>query len=133
MRKVSKIKKSPKHILVIEDNESLSKIIRLKLEKIGYHVDLCESAEEGLEILKKCEPSLIWLDIYLPGMSGLQFLEKIRKNKKTKNIKVAVVSVSGSNKKIEFAQKFSILDYFVKSNYKIDELIEEISKIIEIS
>src|SRR3989344_1128067 len=124
-----KTKKSAKAILVIEDNESLSKIIRLKLEEGGYNVFLCGNGEEGLKILKKRLPDLIWLDIYLPGMNGLEFLKKIRENEKTKNLKVAVVSVSGSNRKIEAAKKLSVVDYFVKSNYKIDELIDEIDKI----
>lgn len=125
-----KAKKSAQRILVIEDNESLSKIIRLKLEEAGYNVLLAGDGEDGLKILKKCLPDLIWLDIYLPVMNGLEFLKKIRQNERTKKLKVVIVSVSGSNKKIETAKKLSVVDYFIKSNYKINELVDEVNKIM---
>ena len=88
-----------KTILVVEDNESLNKLIKLKLERDGYRVLVCENGEDGLKMFEKENFDLVWLDIYLPGMSGLEVLEKIRKNPKTKNQKVFMVTVSGSNKK----------------------------------
>jgi len=120
-----------KTILVVEDNDSLSKLIKIKLEDNGYRVLAVTNAEDAFKILKKTAPDLIWLDVYLPGMNGLEFLKKLRSDAKTKHIKVAVVSVSGSNKKIEIAEKLSIEGYFVKSNYKLDELIEQVRKILK--
>lgn len=120
-----------KTILVVEDNDSLSKLIRMKLEESGYKAVVAANGEEALKIVKKAAPDLIWLDIYLPGMNGLEFLKKLRSEPKTKGIKVAVVSVSGSNKKIEVAEKLSIEGYFVKSNYKLDELIDQVNEILK--
>ena len=121
---------NPKTILVIEDDKSLSRIIILKLKDFGYKVLASEDAEGAFEILQKNKPDLIWLDIYLPGMNGLEFLEHLRKNPETKDIKVVIVSVSGSNKKMELAEKFNVSDYFVKSNYRIDELVGLVTKIV---
>ena len=123
-------KNNKKKILVIEDNGSLSKIIRLKLEGAGYKVLLALNGEEGLDALKKFKPDLVWLDIYLPGMNGLEFLKKVRQSQETGNQKVIIVSVSGNNKKIELAEKLSVTDYYVKSNYKIEELIEQVNGIL---
>ena len=123
-------KNNKKKILVIEDNGSLSKIIRLKLEGAGYKVLLALNGEEGLDVLKKFKPDLVWLDIYLPGMSGLEFLKKVRQSQETGSQKVIIVSVSGNNKKIELAEKLSVTDYYVKSNYKIEELIEQVNGIL---
>lgn len=116
--------KNSKIILVIEDDLSLSRIIVLRLKASGYHVLLAGTAEAAAEILQTQTPDLIWLDIYLPGMNGFDFLENLRKNAKTKDIKVVIVSVSGSNKKMKLAEKFKISDYFIKSNYRIDELVQ---------
>ena len=82
---------NPKTILVIEDDKSLSRIIILKLKDFGYKVLASEDAEGAFEILQKNKPDLIWLDIYLPGMNGLEFLEHLRKNPETKDIKVVIV------------------------------------------
>lgn len=120
-----------KTILVIEDDKSLNRIISLKLEDSGFNVLLAENAEKAFEFLKDAKPDLIWLDIYLPGMDGFDFLKALRENPDTKEIKVVIVSVSGSNRKAEMAEKLGVKDYFVKSNYRIEELIEEVSKIID--
>lgn len=119
-----------KTILVVEDDQSLSHIIDLKLNSSGYRVLLAGDAEKAIEILSGQIPDLIWLDIYLPGMNGFEFLEKIRKNDETKNTKVVIISVSCSNKKLELAKRFDIADYFVKSNYGIDELVGLVTGVV---
>ena len=120
------MKKKKIKILLIEDEPSLNKIIKLKLEETGCLVDSVFTAEEGLEVLKNYPPDLIWLDIYLPGMSGLEFLKKIRKDPLTADQKVIIVSVSVSNKKIELAEELRAIDYLVKSNYTIEELVTKV-------
>ncbi len=120
-----------KRILVVEDDKSLSRIIVMKLKSAGYDVLLAQNAEMAFEFLEKSIPDLIWLDIYLPGMDGFEFLSHLRANPKTNDIKVIIVSVSGSNKKVEMAEKLGVSDYFVKSNYRIEELIDLISKIAD--
>jgi CheY-like chemotaxis protein len=122
---------SGKTILVVEDNDSLSKLIQLKLEESGYQVLSAMNGEDALKMVKKTIPDLVWLDVYLPGINGLELLKRLRGDVKTKDVKVAIVSVSGSNKKIEIAEKLSIEGYFVKSNYKLDELIEQVDKILK--
>lgn len=122
--------KNPKTILVVEDDHSLSRIILLRLNASGNRVLLAGSAEEAEEMLQSEIPDLIWLDVYLPGMNGFQFLENLRKNPKTKDTKVVIVSVSASDRKVELAEKFSISEYFVKSNYRIDELVEQVTALV---
>jgi len=123
--------KEMKIILLIEDDKSLNKIITMKLENAGYCVVSRETVEESLLYLDKELPDLVWLDLYLPGIDGFEFLEKIRGNPRTKDLKVAVVSVSGSSRKIELAKKYGVVDYFVKSNYKIDELVDKVRDILK--
>ena len=122
---------SQKTVLVVEDDKSLSRIIILKLKDAGYNVVSTGDAEGAFEVLQKLKPDLIWLDIYLPGMNGFEFLKRLRENPGTKNIKVVIVSVSGSNKKVELAEKFNVTDYFVKSNYRIDELVGLVTKVAD--
>jgi CheY-like chemotaxis protein len=122
---------SGKTILVVEDNDSLSKLIQLKLEESGYQVLSAMNGEDALKMVKRSVPDLVWLDIYLPGMNGLELLKRLRGDAKTKDVKVAIVSVSGSNKKVEVAEGLSIEGFFVKSNYKLDELIEQVDKILK--
>lgn len=116
-----------KTVLVVEDEQSLNKAISMKLEKKGYKVFSVTTAEEAIPILEKEEIDFIWLDILLPGMNGLEFLGIIRKKPLLKDKKVAVVSVSGSFGTKEEAKRLGAVDYIVKSEYKLDDIIERVA------
>jgi len=66
-----------KKILVIDDNENARHLLNLELSDLGYDVVLANEAFTGLNILKEKNISLIVLDIKMPGMDGVEALEKI--------------------------------------------------------
>ena len=119
-----------KTILVIEDEEALQDAIQLKLSKTGTKVVSAMTAESGLKQLEDLTPDLIWLDLLLPGMGGFQFLEHIRKEERWKNIPVMVCSVSASPEKIHQAFQLNVVDYIVKSQYRLEDIIKKAVDII---
>lgn len=68
-----------KKILVIDDEEAIRKSFLLSLEDSGYTVRTAPSGEEGLALFKKESPDLIFLDLKMPGMNGVETLRAIRK------------------------------------------------------
>lgn len=116
-----------KTVLVVEDEVALNNAIKMKLEKRGYNVFSVVTAEEAIPILEKNNIDFIWLDILLPGMTGLEFLGIIRKEPLLKDKKVAIVSVSGSYGVRETAKKLGAVDYIVKSEYKLDDIIDKLA------
>jgi DNA-binding response OmpR family regulator len=67
-----------KHILVIDDEESMRKLVARALETEGFSVMLASGGEVALELMEEREPDLVILDIKMPGMNGFQVLEVIR-------------------------------------------------------
>ncbi len=119
-----------KTVLVVEDEPALQEAIKFKLEKRGINVMLASSGEQALEMLKQKRPQLIWLDILLPGINGLEVLEKIRQDNQLKDLAVIMVSVSAGPEKIKRAQEMKALDYIVKSDYKLDDIVEKVSVLL---
>ncbi|MEK7657892.1 MAG: response regulator [Patescibacteria group bacterium] len=117
-----------KTILVVEDEKPLAEAVKLKLAKLDFNVSAVPSAEEALEIMKKNDIDLIWLDLRLPKMHGLDFLKILRNDSRFKDKKVVIVSVSGGEEIKEKAEKLGITDYLVKSEYKLDEIISRVTK-----
>lgn len=68
-----------KRILVIDDEEAIRKSFLLALEESGYEVDTAESGEAGIEMQRKTKYDLIFLDLNMPGISGVETLREIRK------------------------------------------------------
>jgi DNA-binding response OmpR family regulator len=68
----------PNHVLLIDDDELLRRSLAFNLEKAGYRVSTSANAEDGLALARIDPPQLILLDIGLPGMDGLDALQRIR-------------------------------------------------------
>ncbi len=71
------------HILVIDDEEAVRKSFALALEDSGFEVDTADSAEKGLQMKKDADYDLIFLDLKMLGISGVQALREMRKTDKT--------------------------------------------------
>ncbi|MDD4901632.1 MAG: response regulator [Patescibacteria group bacterium] len=125
------INQKKKIILIVEDEQALQDALKMKFEKEGVEVLTAGTGEEALEVLKKKRPVLISLDILLPKMNGLEVLKKIRADSRLRDLPVVVVSVSGGQEKIRQAFSLGIVDYLVKSEYKIENIVKKIMAIME--
>ena len=79
-----------KKVLVIDDDPAIGKAFTLSLEDTEYQVDTAESGERGIEMLRECEYNLIYLDLRMPGMNGVETLREIRKM--DKNIIIYIIT-----------------------------------------
>lgn len=82
-------------ILVIEDELANRVLLTRYLERAGYAVDAVENASDALRYLGHNRPSLIFLDVHLPGMNGLEFSRIIKQEAVTADIPIVVVSAYG--------------------------------------
>lgn len=120
-------KKKPLSLLVLEDDPHLNRIIVHKLKGLGYEPILATNAQDAIDVLERGEPvDILWLDVLLPGMSGLEFLKYVREREKFKHIKAFIVSASGGTEQQEEALRLGATAYIVKGNYSLDEIIERI-------
>lgn len=72
-----------KHIVIIEDDQLLADMYKMKFELAGYRVEIHRSAELALPELTKESPDLIILDVLLPGKNGLWLLKELHAGKAT--------------------------------------------------
>ena len=124
----SRVREEKKTILVVEDEEPLQEIVRLKLEREGFNVLTADTGEEAVRLIKERKPTLIWLDILLPGMDGLEVLQKIREDPAMRDLPVVMVSVSYSRSKLQQALALNVVDYIVKSEHRLDDIIKRVKE-----
>lgn len=67
------------HILIVEDEEKIARVLQLELEYEGYSVTIKHNGSEGLNAVTEGSYSLLLLDVMLPGLSGLEVLRRLRK------------------------------------------------------
>jgi len=82
-----------KNILIVEDDESIRKMLASVLEIEGYSVAAASNGKQGMELLERGNlPDIILLDMMMPVMSGWDFLDFMRSNAMTAQIPIVVVS-----------------------------------------
>ncbi len=121
-------------IMIIEDESLLLEAIDRKLASRGYKTLPYVSAEEGLAYLKDSShnlPNLIWLDYYLGGMDGGQFMVALKEDERLKNIPVIVVSNSASDQKKNNMIDLGVKAYILKAQYKLDDIIVLLENVLK--
>jgi two-component system phosphate regulon response regulator PhoB len=121
-----------KTVLVVEDELPLAEAIKIKLERSGFGVVTARTSKQALNLLRDVpKVDAIWLDHYLLGQeTGLDFVVEIKKDKRWRNIPILVVSNSGSGDKVQSYLRLGVEKYYVKSNYRLSDIISEIKESI---
>lgn len=118
-------------IVLVEDDQFLTKMYKSKLEMEGYVVITCSNGAECLQILSREKPHLIITDLLMPVMNGFQLLQALKQNPEFSRIPVIVLSSRGLPQEIEKALSLGAKDYMVKTSITMKEMALKIKKVIE--
>jgi CheY-like chemotaxis protein len=105
-------------ILVVEDTELLRRIYTDKLTQEGYKV--CQAADglEALNVVRSQQLDLILLDLVMPRMSGLETLDTLKRDPRTRDIPVIILSNLGQDADIQRGLDLGAVDYLIKNSAK---------------
>ena len=79
-------------ILIVEDNARNLKLVRDALNHVGYRTLEAATAEDGLALAREERPGLVLMDIQLPGMDGVEALERLRSDPATAGVRVLALT-----------------------------------------
>ncbi|MBN1522095.1 MAG: response regulator [Candidatus Aureabacteria bacterium] len=118
-----------KKILIVDDLGSLRYVLSYDLKRAGFETFDAANAEEGLRLAGSESPDLIIMDMMMPGIDGIQATKLLKKDEKTKDIPVIMLTARSSKHDVVDAIKSGIAHYIVKP-YKFDELMAKINQLI---
>lgn len=118
-----------KKVFIVEDDEFLSSILLNKITNDKIQVSLFKSGAKALEALQSEIPDLLVLDIFLPDVRGTEVLEAVRKDERTKKLRVLVVSnTDKANDKVLVKQLGA--EFLLKALVTPKEIVEKIEKAV---
>ena len=126
-----KHKGGQRRVLVVEDDKFLRELFVRKMFNEGFDVESAIDAEQVFEILANKKPEVILLDLILPGIDGFEILGKIKKDDNLKDIPVMVISNLGQKEDIDKAMALGAVDFLIKANYTLDEIITRVLTVLE--
>ncbi|MCX4245592.1 response regulator transcription factor [Paraliomyxa miuraensis] len=120
---------APKQILVIEDDPSVRTLLDKSLRAKGYVVETCDDGLAGLTMLERTRPDLIIVDIMMPRLDGMTFVEAIKRNEATKPIPVIFLTSNNDPKTMIAGINLGAKHYMTKP-FQLDELLSKVAKAI---
>lgn len=82
-------------VAIVEDDQVIAQMYRIKFESEGYDVENAENGKLGLEMIEKTKPDIILLDLMMPEMNGDEMLKALRATDWGKDIKVIILTNVG--------------------------------------
>jgi len=118
-------------VLIVDDEPDIRLVVRHVLEAEDIKVIEAGNGEEALRKLKSKPVDLVLIDFLMPGMSGRELAERIRRDPKLKNLKLAFLTVANFGDVGETELKsLGILDY-IKKPFKKDDLLRRVKGILK--
>lgn len=115
-------------IVLVEDDEILSKVLYEELAGAGFDMVLAGDGEAGLAAVRKELPALVLLDLVLPKKHGFEVLAELKKSPETQRIPVIVLTMLGADDDIKKGFELGADDYIVKSQHAVAEIVEKIKE-----
>ena len=120
-----------KKIAIIEDDQAISQMYRMKFENEGYEVETAENGEVGLELIKKMKPDIILLDVMMPIMNGDEMLAKLRNEPWGKDTKVIILTNIGEQELPKSLLSLDVLDIMMKAELTPRQVAETVKKALD--
>lgn len=117
-----------KTILLIDDDTVLRNMYEQRLKMDGYTILTAGDGEEGFELFKVNKIDLLITDIMLPRVSGTELVEKVRKDKKGKTLRIIAWSNLSNEEEQGKLEKLGVSEYLLKNSISLDQLSETVKK-----
>jgi len=113
-------------LLIVEDEETLVKVLQEKFEREGFEVKVALDGEEAISAARDFKPDMVLLDLILPKKHGLEVLKELKADSELREAPVIVLSNLDTDEDIKKALALGAVDYYVKVQHPLKEIIEKV-------
>lgn len=119
-----------KKIAIIEDDQSILEMYKIKFEHSGYQVFTASNGNDGLTILKGAQIDIILLDIMMPQMDGTTMLSQLRKTSWGKDIPVLIMTNISKDEMPKALNELNVSEYIIKASTTPQMVVDKVERIL---
>ena len=112
--------------VVVEDDDALRAMIRELLETVGFTTVGCPDGGEGIEAVRTLHPSVVTLDLHMPGMDGVEVLDRLSSDETTASVPVVIVSAYSSDRRLRSRKQVKAI---IQKPFDVDDLCRTVRKV----
>lgn len=113
-------------IAIIEDDQTISQMYRMKFEADGFEVQLADNGRRGVELVQSFKPDIALLDLQMPEMDGVEALTEIRKLDSGKDLPVIILTNMGQEESSPTLNELNVESYIVKADYTPSQVVAKV-------
>ena len=117
-------------IAIIEDDQAISQMYRIKFEAEGYEVETAEDGKLGFELAEHMKPDIILLDLMMPVMNGAEMLVRLRAADWGGSMRVAVLTNLSKDEAPQALRFLNVDRYIVKAHHTPAQVIQIVHEIL---
>jgi CheY-like chemotaxis protein len=119
----------PGHILTVDDDDRIRRIVQINLQRAGYRVTAARDGVEALEQIEQERPDLVLLDINMPRMDGIEMLRRLRADPETAALPVVLLTAKTQDEDI-LEGKRSGADYYLPKPFSPVALLAVLREVL---
>jgi DNA-binding response OmpR family regulator len=119
-----------KRILIVDDEEDLRKMLRFRLESVGYEVDEAIDGQEGLDKARSCIPDLMILDLMLPKLDGYKVCRMLKFDERYKHMPIIMFTARAQKRDEQLSREMGA-DAYITKPFEPHLLLEKIKELLE--
>jgi CheY-like chemotaxis protein len=118
-------------VLIVDDSITVRELLSLTFKRAGYRVEQARDGQEAWDKLRAGLPcDIVFCDIEMPRMDGLEFLSRVQKDAALKQVPVAMLTSRGSDRHRQIASQLGASGYFIKP-YLEEALLDAAKRMIQ--
>ncbi len=102
-------------VAIIEDDQAISQMYRIKFEAEGYEVETAVNGKHGLKLCEDIKPDIVLLDLMMPEMNGDEMLQQMRKTDWGKDMRVIILTNMGEQEAPAILKELGVRRFIVKA------------------
>lgn len=111
-------------IAIVEDDQTISQMYRIKFESENFDVDTAENGKLGLKLIEEMKPDMVLLDLMMPEMNGDELLMNLRKTDWGKDIPVIILTNMGESEIPEPVMKLGVRKVILKADMTPKQVVD---------
>jgi DNA-binding response OmpR family regulator len=120
-------------IAIIEDDQAINQMYRLKFETEGFNVRTASDGDAGLRLCEEFIPDLMLLDLRMPHMNGEEMLTKVREQSWGGNIRVVILTNISKDEAPSILRFLGVDRYVVKAHYTPAQVVQIVREVLHIT
>jgi CheY-like chemotaxis protein len=119
-----------KKILLVDDEPDVLFVLKMALEKRGYHVDEASNGLEALDKVKVVLPDAIVMDIMMPKLDGLSTTERLKQSPDTQSIPIFIITGKGQLKELMEVRKDLNVACYLEKPFQVSALVDKLKEVL---